>query len=132
MGYTHLENGGPPCMGCHNIGSNGVLGGGAMGPDLTGVSTRRSPSELGETLTNPGPVMAPIFSEHPLTAEEQADLIAFMEVSAGQPETNREWLVIAISLAGFLAAVGLIQFLYRKRLRGVRKPLVKKARSQKS
>jgi hypothetical protein len=132
MGYVHFKNEGPPCMGCHNIGSNGLLGGGAMGPDLTNVSTRLSPAELSAALTNPGPVMTPIFSEHPLTAEEQADLIAFMNASVGQPETNREWIVIAISLAGFLAVIVLIQVLYRRRLRGVRKPLLKKALSSKS
>jgi hypothetical protein len=132
MGYAHFENDGPPCMGCHNVGSNGLLGGGAMGPDLTNVSTRLSPTELAATLANPGPVMKPIFSEHPLTAGEQADLIAFMNASSGQRETNREWVVIAISLAGFLAVIGLIQLLYRRRLRGVRKPLVEKARSGKS
>jgi hypothetical protein len=76
--------------------------------------------------------MTPIFSEHPLTAEEQADLIAFMNASVGQPETNREWIVIAISLAGFLAVIVLIQVLYRRRLRGVRKPLLKKSLSSKS
>lgn len=38
MGYTHFEHEGPPCMGCHSVGENGLLGGGAMGPDLTNVS----------------------------------------------------------------------------------------------
>lgn len=40
MGYTHFEHEGPPCMGCHSVGENGLLGGGAMGPDLTNVSNR--------------------------------------------------------------------------------------------
>lgn len=39
MGYTHFEHEGPPCMGCHSVGENGLLGGGAMGPDLTNVSS---------------------------------------------------------------------------------------------
>ncbi len=131
MGNLHLQNGGPPCMGCHNVDSNGILGGGALGPDLTNVSARRSTSDLMAILASPGPIMKPVFSEHPLTAEEQADLLAFLQASAGQPETNREIWVIAISLAGLLAAVGLTQVVYRHRLRGVRKPFVERVRSRK-
>lgn len=119
-------------MGCHSVGSNGLLGGGALGPDLTNVTTRRSPAELTAILSNWGtismPVMDPIYYEHPLSSKEQSDLLAFLRASAGQPETNREGWVIGISLAGFLAAVGMIELVYHRRLRGVRKPLIRKAR----
>lgn len=129
MGRLHFENDGPPCMGCHNIGENGLLGGGAMGPDLTDISTRRTQAEMLGILSNTGqvvsPVMQPIFTEHPLTEGEQADLVAFMEASAGQPESNKEILVLGISLAGFVAAVVVLGIVYRNRLRGVRKALVK-------
>jgi hypothetical protein len=122
-------------MGCHNIGSNGILGGGALGPDLTNVSTKRSQSELMAILANldpaKAPVMQPIYAAHPLTVEEQADLLAFMNASVGQPETKREWLVIGISLVGFLAVVVLIELVYHRRLRGVRKPMVRQANSKK-
>ncbi len=129
MGDLHFQNGGPPCMGCHNIGSNGILGGGVLGPDLTNVSKRRSEADLAALLANPSQTMQPIFSEHPLTSQEQADLLAFLAASAGQPETNREWTVIGISLVGFIAAAALAQIVYRRRLHGVRKSLVSKARS---
>jgi mono/diheme cytochrome c family protein len=136
MGYLHFEAGGPPCMGCHNIGSNGILGGGALGPDLTKISSQRSQPELQTILSNSEtakvPVMKPIYAEHPLTTAEQADLLAFINASIGQPEVNREWLVMGISLLGFLAAVGLIEFVYHGRLHGVRKPLVRHALSKKS
>ncbi len=135
MGYAHFKNDGPPCMGCHNVGENGLLGGGAMGPDLTDVIQRRSQTDIASILTSYGPaispVMQPIYTEHPLTESEQADLIAFLSTSAGQPEANRELLVIAISVAGFVAAVAVIGFLYRNRLRGVRRALVTKAQSGK-
>ena len=134
MGYAHFQNDGPPCMGCHNIGSNGLLGGGAMGPDLTNVTTKRSDAEILGILSNTGlvisPVMQPIFTEHPLTESEQADLIAFIYASVGQTESNKEPLVFGISLAGLAAAVVLIGIVYRKRLRGVRKPLLKKAQAE--
>jgi hypothetical protein len=134
MGYTHLQNEGPPCMGCHNVGENGLLGGGAMGPNLTNVSTRLSQDEIASLLSNSGPtlspVMQPIFTGHPLTEGEQADLIAFLNASVGQPEANREIWVFAISLAGFVAAVALLGFIYRGRLRSVRRALVNKAQKE--
>lgn len=135
MGYRHFQNDGPACMGCHSVGNNGLLGGGALGPDLTNVTTRRTPSELVATLsgatTTLSPVMQPIYAEHPLTTAEQADLIAFVTASAGQPESNYELLLLGISTAGFFAAVGMIQLVFRHRLRGVRKPMVDKANSLK-
>ena len=64
MGYAHFQNDGPPCMGCHSVGQNGLLGGGAMGPDLTNVTTKRSQVDLASILSNNGwtisPVMEPI------------------------------------------------------------------------
>ena len=135
MGYAHFQHDGPPCMGCHNVGKIGLLGGGAMGPDLTNVSAQRSQEEIASILSNDGttisPVMQPIFAEHPLTVGEQADLIAFLNSSVGLPTSNREVLVIGLSLTGFAAAVILLGLLYRNRLRGVRKALVGKAHSTK-
>ena len=133
MGRLHFQNGGPPCMGCHNVGENELLGGGAMGPDLTNVSSHRSQTEILAVLSNTGrkisPVMQPIYTSHPLIWEEQVDLLAFLEASVAQPESDKEILVMSISLVGFLAAVGLLQWVYRHRLRGVRKPLVREAQS---
>lgn len=136
MGYAHFEHEGPPCMGCHSVGENGILGGGAMGPNLTNVSTHRGDAEIIGVISNTGPVtspvMAPIYTDFPLTAEEQADLLVFMKASVGQPESDKELLVIGISLGGFVVAVILLGFVYRGRLRGVRKALVEKGRSGKS
>ena len=136
MGYAHFEHQGPPCMGCHSVGENGILGGGAMGPNLTTVSTHRSDAEIIGLVSNTGPVtspvMAPIYTDFPLTTREQADLIAFMKASVGQPESDKELLVIGISLGGFVGAVVLLGFVYRGRLRGVRKALVEKGRLGKS
>jgi hypothetical protein len=48
--------------------------------------------------------MKPIFTEHPLTESEQADLIAFMNSSVGEPETDMELLVLGISIIGTIGA----------------------------
>ena len=134
MGYVHFQNEGPPCMGCHSVGNNGLLGGGAMGPDLTNISAEMSQTSLVSILSNFGseisPVMGPIYTKHPLTVDEQADLIAFLNASEGQTETSKESIVFGISLAGSVAAAALLGIIYRGRLRGARGPLVKKAQKE--
>lgn len=134
MGYVHFQNDGPPCMGCHSIGDNGLLGGGAMGPNLTDVSTRLHQTDLVSVLSNFGPkispVMQPIYTTHPLTESEQADLIAFMNASVGEPEVDREWQVVVVSLGGSAAAALCLGFIYRKRLRSVRRALLNKAQKE--
>ena len=130
MGTAHLRNGGPPCMGCHNIDSAGILGGGVMGPDLTQAVVKYGDAGLASALaTLPFPTMKPIFTDHPLTPEEQADLYAFIKAASGQPQANREAPVLALSLAGFVAAMILAGLIWRQRSRGVRRPLVKRGRT---
>lgn len=134
MGYAHFQNDGPPCMGCHSVGNNGLLGGGVMGPNLTDVTNKLSQDEIVSFLsssgTNISPVMQPIFSEQPLTESEQADLIAFMKASVGQTETDKEFVILGISLLGVAAVIALLGFVYRNRLRSVRRALVDKAEKE--
>jgi hypothetical protein len=128
MGTLHLQNGGPPCMGCHNIDSNGLLGGGVLGPDLTEVSHRYTEVGLAKVLADfPGPTMRPIFTDHPLTPQEQADLLVFLQFSAGQPISNREPILWGLSLAGLFASAALFRFLYHGRLRSIRGKLIREA-----
>lgn len=134
MGYAHFEHEGPPCMGCHSVGENGILGGGAMGPNLTDISKQRSQAEILSILSNSGlsisPVMKPIFTDAPLTAQEQADLLAFLQSAQGQPKADREGWVFAISLAGAVFGAAVLGFIYRNRLRTVRRALVQKAQKE--
>jgi hypothetical protein len=71
--------------------------------------------------------MKPVFAEHPLAPQDQADLRAFLEAKAGEPPVNTEWLVLGLSLAGLFGAVIVIWFIWRHRLQGVRRPLLKQA-----
>jgi len=134
MGYAHFEHKGPPCMGCHSVGDNGILGGGALGPNLTNVSAERSDDEIIGILSNTGlvisPVMKPIYETDPLTEDEQADLLAFMKSSVGQPEAEKELLVFGISILGTIGAAIVLGFIYRNRLRSVRRALVNKAEKE--
>jgi hypothetical protein len=121
-------------MGCHSVGENGILGGGALGPNLTNITTERSDVELASILSNYGwnnsPVMEPIYNTHPLTESEQADLIAFMKSSVGEPETDRELLVLGISILATIGAAIVLGFVYRNRLRSVRRALVNEAQKE--
>lgn len=77
-GEVALLNGGPPCMGCHNIGGIGQFGGGSLGPDLTQVYSRLGAPGLASALGNfPFPTMAAVFTGKALDRQEQADLLAF-------------------------------------------------------
>ena len=134
MGYAHFEHDGPPCMGCHSVGENGILGGGVMGPNLTDVTTSRNQAEILATFSGGeqtlSPVMQPIYADSPLTAQEQANLLAFLKASVGQPEPDREPVLLGISLVGALAGAAALGFIYRGRLRGVRRALVAKAQAE--
>ncbi len=76
-------------------------------------------------------VMTPIYGVHPLVPEEQADLMAFLEQAQSRPQS--QWstqtvLVAALVLGGFFVA--LTGFLWRGRVRSVRRALVQRATSQ--
>jgi len=129
MGEEHLDNDGPPCMGCHNIGSHGLLGGGVLGPDLTNAASIYHDASLAAALANiPWPTMKPIYTKHPLTNDEQANLRAFIMTKESQRETNKELWVMGISLAGLIGAVLFIGLLYHRSLRVVRRSLVERTR----
>jgi mono/diheme cytochrome c family protein len=121
---------GPPCLGCHSIDRVGVLGGGVMGPDLTQAFASYGAEGLAAALANiPFPTMEPIYTRHPLTPEEQADLWAFLQAESGQQQANAgllEGVILALSLGGFAVAMAMAGLLWRRRLRGVRRPLVER------
>lgn len=77
-GEVALVGGGPPCMGCHNVGGIGRYGGGSLGPDLTQVYSRLGEPGLTSALANfPFPTMAAVFTGKALDPQEQADLLVF-------------------------------------------------------
>ena len=101
-----------------------------MGPDLTQAIVKYGEAGLASALaTLPFPTMKPIFTDHPLTPEEQADLWAYIKAASGMPQANREAPILALSLAGFFAAMILAGVVWRRRLHGIRRPLVKRGRT---
>ena len=90
-GKDRLSNGGVACIACHDTGALGAPGGGLMGPDLTRVVERYGgETGLRAVLGNiPFPSMVPVYQNHSLMPQEQADLTAFLQSSAGKDTPNR-------------------------------------------
>jgi quinol---cytochrome-c reductase cytochrome c subunit len=132
-GGERFDSGGPACLSCHSVAGVGALGGGQLGPDLTGAFGKYGGEQgLRSALsTLPFPTMAPIFSRKPLAADEQADLIAFLKTA---PDLKRPANAIG-KLVGFSVAAAVLLTLFamvvwRRRLAGVRKPLVNRSRGK--
>lgn len=128
-GATSLDAGGPSCLSCHAVAGAGAFGGGRLGPDLTGAFAKYGGAQgfTAALESLPWPTMAPIYSRNMLTAAERADLAAFLE---GAPErespsaTVAKLLALSLGVALLLAIVALV--IWRGRLAGVRKPLLKR------
>ncbi len=125
-GVTRLSNGGPSCRACHSSGGIGGLGGGKLGPDLTGAYDK-----LGDGLiiwpsaSSPSDTMRPIFSSKALTEREEADLLAFFRTTdVTKRSTEVIWQLVGLSAAGVLVFAGLTALIWRRRLAKVRGPMV--------
>lgn len=122
-GPTRFENKAPACSACHSSSGIGALGGGTLGPDLTGAYNK-----LGEAMILwPETVapMSPIFIERPLTEQEKTDLLAFFKsADITTRETTQVFQLFGLAVAGTLIIALFTHLIWRRRLRGVRKPMV--------
>lgn len=132
-GLVRLTRSGPACVSCHTTRGLGGLGGGRLGPDLTKVYERlggRQP--LASWLQAPATqTMRPVFTRTPLTNEEILAVTAYLESEArtrsgGDGSSRLTFLLLG--LGG--AAIGLVaaDAVWRKRLRGVRRFLLRGTR----
>lgn len=130
VGLSHQQNDGPPCYSCHNVAGIAPLGGGAMGPDLTAaVAKYGGATGMAAVLGNiPFPTMQPIFANRPLTPQEQADLIAFLQTASQQQPANYLPAVLGLTVIGLLGVGVLVQLVWWRRLRNVRRSLVRSAK----
>ncbi len=127
-GGMKLTNGGEPCMACHTVSGIGGLGGGSLGPDLTPAFTKYGEQGLADFLaTYPLPTMKAVWTAIPLTPEEGADLRVFLQqASTAPPPADPTLLLAGIAIALSLILLVLVQFYWRNRLVGVRRPLLKR------
>lgn len=133
VGNRPFANGGAPCLGCHGIAGAGLgkAAGASYGPDLTALYEGFGEDGVAEILTTlPFPSMEPIYAKRPLTEAERADLAAFLQEVSGR-ETPRVGEGLAAEAAAGTGVVLLLAGIYgRRRLRGVRQPMVAKANRQ--
>jgi mono/diheme cytochrome c family protein len=131
-GRTHFRNRGPACISCHSIAGVSFPNGGTLGPNLTHTYTTLGPRGTEAALqTLYFGVMAPIYGEHSLVPEEQADLLAFFKQSETRPE--KPWSTQILIVLAFLLGsifVALTGFFWKDRVRSVRRALVDRATGQ--
>jgi mono/diheme cytochrome c family protein len=131
VGTVSFSQGGAPCLACHAIAGHelGYAAGASYGPDLTTLFDDYGEEGVAGVLEDLSfESMNAIYSERPLTEVERADLVAFFgTVSQGEEAHTGAALTLhaAIATALFMLLIGLLGW---RRLQGVRKPLVEKAR----
>ncbi|OGO32330.1 MAG: hypothetical protein A2Z29_02495 [Chloroflexi bacterium RBG_16_56_11] len=126
-GKVPLENGGGACISCHNIAGAGALGGGTLAKDMTDAYSRLGEAGLTAIIkTAPFPIMKEIYGEQPLTDAEVAHLVVYLgEVDRAEKKAVGPGIMVTVSIAGFLVVLLVLQFVWRQRLGGVRRNLVK-------
>ena len=118
-GEKSFENGGPPCMSCHNAGV-GVLGGGSLGPDLTQVMADESRSVLimADWINSEDtPTMGAIFSRHEVTEAEVEDIKAFLTGQASGSVKASGAQFAGGGIVGFIVLMIIISALWSGRYR---------------
>jgi len=85
-GSHRFANGGASCMSCHNVNYANVHPRGLLAKDLTEVYKRMGGDAglKGILGAPPFPAMAQTYTDHPLTEQEIADLIAFLRTVSDQ------------------------------------------------
>ena len=128
VGDKRFENGGPQCMSCHSVAGLGSLGGGNLGPDLTTSGFVQSDVAFASFMGAPSTqTMGAIWASTPLTAQEQADLYAFLsKASVTQREPSALLQIALLSTVGAIALIVLAQVYWGKRSKGVRKPMIER------
>ncbi len=120
-GVERFQNGGPACLACHSVAGIGALGGGLLGPDLTGVIDRYGGAQgVAAFVASPAtPVMSSVWREKPLTPQELADVVAFLQqASVGERPFQLVWQLAAIAVIGAIVLAGVAAVYWRERLTG--------------
>ncbi|OGS01504.1 MAG: hypothetical protein A2V88_03120 [Elusimicrobia bacterium RBG_16_66_12] len=131
LGRKPLKNGGPSCVSCHSVGGMSGLGGGFLGPDLTGVFARVGGEKaLAAWMVSPvSPTMKPVYAARAMDPQDILPLVAFLKDAAqrGRPADSIARLAfLIIGLLGAAAMFVVFDSIWGGRLRSVRRSLVNK------
>lgn len=130
LGLKPMKAGGAPCVSCHTVrGSKSLLGGGRLAKDLTNVFARLGDEGLDTALKSPAfPLMKRVFADHPIEASEAFSLRAYLYQAnlGGEPARDDSWSVTLAGGLGSLAVLVALNAAWGRRLRGVRRPLMRR------
>jgi mono/diheme cytochrome c family protein len=89
-GYKRFINGASPCISCHNINDQSIMGGGKLAIDLTGAYLKLGPAGIKAILINPPfPAMKTAMLTHDLTQDEIQALTALLRSVAESNGSNK-------------------------------------------
>lgn len=128
-GMTTFRNGGISCSACHQAGGWG----GNVASSLEDAYSRIGAAPLMSTIESPGfPVMRAIYTPEPVTKQEAAHIVAYLEHVDEHPQTPAVIPLELIGIIGTIAFMALMAPLYRNRQRGTRARLVARATHRES
>lgn len=134
IGEVALAAGGPPCLSCHTArGMQVSIAGGTLAKDLTHVFARLGDEGLDGAIKNPAFIlMKDIYADKKIDKDEAFALRAFLSESNRATSDGDSISVFLVSAVGTVLCFFILNLFWRRRLRGVRKPLVhsRGARSQ--
>lgn len=119
-GQVALANGGPACIGCHNVRGIGVVGGGTLARDLTFVYARGGERKMTPALQSMDfPLMKDLYGKAPLTEAEQFELKAYLaHVSRDGTPPRKDRDFFYLGFVGLCIALGFIGIVLGGRGRG--------------
>lgn len=131
-GDARFEQGAPACYSCHSVAGAHALGGGRLGPDLTDAYARLDGRKaLAAWLAAPpSATMQPLYTDHGLTGDEVLALVAYMKDQSEHERTGdhgRPLAFLLASIGGLVVALLVMDLVWRRRFRGVRRTLIAKA-----
>ena len=123
VGEIRFENGGASCNSCHNVDLPGYISGGALGKDLTHAISRLSEAGVAAVVSGlPFPQMKETYQAHPVSAQEIADLTAFLTTVDQEAPVNISNdmgnYVITGGVGGVAVLLGLYSFFWIRRKKG--------------
>ena len=123
QGTERFSEDGAACNSCHDVKNDAVIGGGILAKDLTTVFSRMGKAGVEAVLGQaPYPVMQAAYENYPLTEQEIAALIAFLQDadSKGVLKQPRDYGLglLASGVVGGLIIFALCGLLWRDRGKG--------------
>lgn len=128
-GSTAFAKGGAPCLACHSLTGLGLDTGANYGPDLSSLYQGYGAEGLSALLgALEFPSMEAIYSARPLSEEEQADVIAFLEKTAQLSVTPGNGQLALQVMIGVAVLMGLTLLAGLRRMKSARRPLIDRQR----